>query len=43
MLIVGDKEVDTSTVSVRLKNGANIGIMNIEELADRIHKEAKDY
>lgn len=43
MLIVGDKEMDTNTVSVRLKNGANIGIMRIEELVERIQKESQEY
>jgi threonyl-tRNA synthetase len=31
MLIVGDKEVDTDAVSVRLRNGENIGPREVEE------------
>jgi len=31
MLVVGDKEVDTSTVSVRLRNGEDKGVQSLEQ------------
>jgi threonyl-tRNA synthetase len=39
MLIIGDKEIENKAVSVRLRNGTNLGIMSIEEVADRMLKE----
>ncbi len=39
MLIVGDKEQDNDAVSVRLRNGINLGLMSIDELADRMRNE----
>lgn len=39
MLVVGDKEIDNKAVSVRLRNGTNLGIMSVEEISDRMKKE----
>ncbi len=39
MLIVGDKEQDNDAVSVRLRNGINLGLMSIDELAERMRNE----
>lgn len=39
MLVVGDKEVETKTVAVRLRNGTNLGMMNVDELVVRMQKE----
>lgn len=42
MLIVGDKEIDNKAVSVRLRNGTNLGIMSVEEILDRMKKEIEN-
>lgn len=39
MLVVGDKEIENKAVSVRLRNGTNLGIMNLDELSERMLKE----
>ena len=39
MLIIGDKEVKSGGVSVRLRKGADLGFMNVENLIDRIREE----
>jgi threonyl-tRNA synthetase len=39
MLVVGDKEIETNTVAVRLRSGANLGMMKTEEIAERMVKE----
>ena len=39
MLIIGDKEKESNTVTVRLRDGKNIADMQIEEFADKIAKE----
>ena len=36
MLIVGDKELDTSTVSIRLRNGEDMGSKPIAEFVDKV-------
>jgi threonyl-tRNA synthetase len=42
MLVVGDKELETETVAVRLRNGTNLGMMKTEELAERMAKEIEN-
>jgi len=42
MLIVGDKEIENKAVSVRLRNGTNLGLMSIEEISERMQKEIED-
>ncbi len=39
MLIIGDKEKEHNTVTVRLRDGKNITDMKIEDFADKISKE----
>lgn len=39
MLIIGDKEVETSTVSVRKRGGADLGSMPIEEFIAKAREE----
>ncbi len=41
MLIVGDKEMEAGTVTVRLRNGKNLPAMTIAEFADMINEESK--
>ena len=36
MLIIGDKELATSTVSLRLRSGEDLGSLSLSELSDRI-------
>ncbi len=38
-LVVGDKEVESKTVTVRLRNGEDLGSMTIEQLAERLEAE----
>ena len=42
MLIVGDKEWQTGTVSVRTKKKGNMGIMTIEEFKNRALEKIKE-
>ncbi len=39
MLIIGEKELNTNSVSLRQRNGQELGLIRIEEFIDRIHKE----
>jgi threonyl-tRNA synthetase len=39
MLVVGDREIENKAVAVRLRNGTNLGIMSVDELAERMLKE----
>jgi len=39
MLIIGDKEKESNTVTVRLRDGKNIADMQIEDFADKVTKE----
>ncbi|MBU0483394.1 MAG: threonine--tRNA ligase [Proteobacteria bacterium] len=41
MLILGDKEVESKTVTVRLRNGDNLPAMSVEEFVDIIRKESE--
>ena len=41
MLVVGDKEAEDGTVSVRKRGEGDIGSMGIQELADRLEEEVK--
>jgi threonyl-tRNA synthetase len=36
MLIVGDKEQDSSQVSLRLRNGDDLGLLSISEFVNRV-------
>ena len=38
MLIVGDKEWQTGTISVRTKKKGNVGVFTIEEFIERARK-----
>jgi len=39
MLVVGDREVENSTVAVRTRNGEDLGSMNIEDLVAKLTEE----
>ncbi|MBP9742145.1 MAG: threonine--tRNA ligase [Burkholderiales bacterium] len=39
LLILGDKEVDTATITVRCRDGSDLGAMNIDEFICRIQAE----
>jgi len=38
-LIIGEKELNTNSVSLRQRNGQELGLIRIEEFIDRIHRE----
>ena len=42
MLVVGDKEAEAGTVSVRTRNGVDLGAMPIEEFVTKIQTEIKE-
>jgi threonyl-tRNA synthetase len=42
MLVIGDKEMETETVAVRQRSGANLGMMKAEEIGERMKKEIED-
>lgn len=42
MLVIGDKEMETETVAVRQRSGANLGLMAAEEVVERLSKEIQD-
>lgn len=42
MLIIGDKEAENGTVSVRCRKNGDLGTMPMSEFADRIQKEIKN-
>lgn len=41
MLIIGDKEVEEQTVTVRLRNGKNLPSMSVAEFAEMIQQESQ--
>ena len=43
MLIVGDKELESDTASVRTRDNADLGAMPIEEVIDRITKAISEH
>lgn len=42
LLIIGDKEMDSTTVAVRTQKGEDLGSLTITELADRLKSEIAD-
>lgn len=42
MLVVGDKEVETGSVNVRLRTGENLGVKTLEEVAQMIQADAEE-
>ena len=42
MIIVGDKEVDTNTVTVRLRSGENLPAVSLDKIIERIKEEIKE-
>ena len=42
MLIIGDKEMEKNVVSVRMRNGTDLGLMYTNELIDRLVRENKE-
>lgn len=43
LLIVGEKEVENNTISVRKQGQGDLGVMEIEEFVELINKEIKEY
>jgi len=43
LLIVGEKEVEDNTISVRKQGQGDLGVMGIEEFVELINKEIKEY
>jgi threonyl-tRNA synthetase len=43
MLIVGNKEVESKTVSVRKRDGTNMGAMGIEKFVEMVKEEVKSH
>lgn len=41
LIILGDKEADTRTVSLRAQNGTDLGSFSLEQLLDRFHEETR--
>ncbi|KTC73759.1 threonyl-tRNA synthetase [Legionella birminghamensis] len=39
LLVIGDKEVEAGSVSVRTREGVDLGVMNIESVCDLLRKE----
>ena len=42
MVIVGDKEVESDTVSVRSRNGEDVGVVSVKDLVSRIVSESSN-
>ncbi|MGZ8241197.1 MAG: threonine--tRNA ligase [Methylobacter sp.] len=42
LLIIGDKEIEDHTVTVRTQKGENIGSLSISEFTERLRKEIED-
>jgi len=42
MLVVGDKEKEAGTVSLRAKKEGNVGVVKVDEFIARIKKEIKE-
>ena len=42
MLIVGEKEVETNTLSVRSREGGDLGTRRIDEFLEELKKKIKD-
>lgn len=42
MLIIGDKEAESESVSVRLRNGSNNGVMTVSEVIDLIKTASRE-
>lgn len=42
ILVVGDKEVQNSTINVRLHSGENLGEISVQSLIDRVQEEIKN-
>ena len=43
MLVIGDKEIEANTVGVRSRKDGDIGQMDLNEFADKIAEEVKNY
>ncbi|MDH5425997.1 MAG: threonine--tRNA ligase [Gammaproteobacteria bacterium] len=43
LLVVGDKELETNTVAVRTRSGEDLGVMSVEDLANKLTTEIVDH
>ena len=41
MLVVGDREVEDSTIAVRVRDGENLGSLEVSDFCDKVLKESK--
>lgn len=41
LIVIGDKEVETNTLSLRLRDGNDLGVVTIDEFLIKIHQESK--
>jgi threonyl-tRNA synthetase len=39
LLVAGDRELETRTLAVRTRTGENLGVMSLEDLAERLNQE----
>jgi threonyl-tRNA synthetase len=39
LLVIGDREVENSTVAVRTRTGEDLGAMTVDEVVDKLHRE----
>ncbi len=42
MLVIGENEATSGTVSVRKRSEGDLGIKSVEEVADQIYKEIRE-
>jgi len=43
ILVAGDREIENNTISVRTRDGKDLGTMSIDELSDKMLEEIKTY
>jgi len=43
LLVAGDREKETGSVSVRRRTGEDLGVMTIAEFADRLRADAASF
>ena len=41
LLVVGDKEINSNSISIRTRHGEDLGVMSVEKFADRLTKDIK--
>jgi len=41
LLVVGDKEINSNSISIRTRHGEDLGVMSVEKFSDRLTKDIK--